>query len=108
MGRAQAGLTIRRYTLCRRSTDPLSIMPAILNIIATIAPAFPLPDPNTAPAVVLKCTTLKITASKPSVRAVFAPFIEERFLARTAKTMLNIPKSNSASPMARAGVMPLT
>ena len=73
-----------------------------------MAPAFPLPDPNTAPAVTKKCTALKKIAQKPNVKAIFAPFDAERFLARVAMMMLDKPKANSTKPTTLAGAMPRT
>lgn len=83
-------------------------IPIRLNIIAMIEPAFPLPDPNIAPAAVIKCAIQKATAIKPNIIAVFAPFLAERFFARMAITRLANPNPSSTSPIARAVVIPLT
>lgn len=95
------------FVLRERNVRPARVIPVRPNSNAIIDPAFPLPDPNTAPEVTIKCTIQKTTANKPSVRAILVPFNEERFLARTAKTILHIAKANSTSPKARAVVMPL-
>lgn len=84
------------------------MQPTVPKIKARIEPAFPLPEPNTAPDVIKKCIALTITASKPNNNAVLVPFAEERFFDSKAMTKLDTPKNNSTNPIARAVVIPLT
>lgn len=98
---------------CFRSASPLKTVPITPSTRETIAPAFPLPEPNTAPAEALKCTTLRMMAITPNDRAIIACV---RFLllppalarARHASTKLMSASTPPTMDLTRPGVKPVT
>ncbi|TWI86364.1 hypothetical protein LX66_3621 [Chitinophaga japonensis] len=60
------------YAFPARSASPLKAVPAKASTSVTMAPAFPLPEPKTAPADTLRCTTLSKMAMPPSNKAMMA------------------------------------